>query len=52
MVSLRHSFLLFSGYNHSFIDFGGVVQEVCNAAVEKYGVGACGPRGFYGTMGK
>jgi len=26
------------------------VKEACNAAVEKYGVGACGPRGFYGTM--
>jgi hypothetical protein len=28
------------------------IKEACNAALEKYGVGACGPRGFYGTIGK
>lgn len=27
-------------------------QESCTAALEKYGVGSCGPRGFYGTIGK
>lgn len=29
-------------------------QEINNSAVEcinKYGVGSCGPRGFYGTVG-
>lgn len=26
------------------------VQEACRAAIEKYGVGSCGPRGFYGTI--
>jgi len=26
------------------------IKEACNAALEKYGVGACGPRGFYGTI--
>ncbi|CAL1367315.1 unnamed protein product [Linum trigynum] len=26
------------------------VQESCTAALEKYGVGSCGPRGFYGTI--
>ncbi len=25
-------------------------QEVGKATVEKYGVGSCGPRGFYGTI--
>lgn len=25
-------------------------QEACKATVTKYGVGACGPRGFYGTI--
>ena len=27
-------------------------QESCTAALKKYGVGSCGPRGFYGTIGK
>ncbi|XP_042477145.1 long chain base biosynthesis protein 1b [Macadamia integrifolia] len=26
------------------------LNESCTAAVEKYGVGSCGPRGFYGTI--
>lgn len=26
------------------------LQEVGKATVEKYGVGSCGPRGFYGTI--
>ncbi|CAN6466260.1 unnamed protein product [Victoria cruziana] len=26
------------------------VMESCTAALEKYGVGSCGPRGFYGTI--
>ncbi|KAJ4981630.1 hypothetical protein NE237_032467 [Protea cynaroides] len=26
------------------------LHESCTAAVEKYGVGSCGPRGFYGTI--
>ncbi|KAL2542299.1 Long chain base biosynthesis protein 1 [Abeliophyllum distichum] len=28
----------------------GVKQESCTKAVEKYGVGSCGPRRFYGTI--
>ena len=28
-----------------------VSQESCTSALEKYGVGSCGPRGFYGTIG-
>ncbi|KAL3698504.1 hypothetical protein R1sor_012580 [Riccia sorocarpa] len=26
------------------------VKEACEATLNKYGVGACGPRGFYGTI--
>jgi serine palmitoyltransferase len=26
-------------------------QAACAAAIQKYGVGSCGPRGFYGTIG-
>lgn len=25
-------------------------QEICRDTIKKYGVGACGPRGFYGTV--
>lgn len=28
------------------------IEEKAIAAVRKYGVGSCGPRGFYGTIGK
>lgn len=28
------------------------IRESAIAAVRKYGVGSCGPRGFYGTIGK
>lgn len=27
-----------------------LMQDDCKATVAKYGVGACGPRGFYGTI--
>jgi serine palmitoyltransferase len=26
------------------------VGAACRATIEKYGVGSCGPRGFYGTI--
>ena len=26
------------------------VQAACQKTVEKYGIGSCGPRGFYGTI--
>ena len=27
-------------------------QDAAVASVQKYGVGSCGPRGFYGTIGR
>ena len=27
-------------------------QETAIKSIQKYGVGSCGPRGFYGTIGK
>ena len=39
---------------HNYLGFAGNT-EIEKAAVEtirKYGVGSCGPRGFYGTVGK
>ena len=38
---------------HNYLGFSGNV-DIEQAAVEtirKYGVGSCGPRGFYGTVG-
>ena len=26
------------------------LQSACEATINKYGVGSCGPRGFYGTI--
>ena len=26
------------------------MQRACEATIDKYGVGSCGPRGFYGTI--
>ena len=31
-------------------DVGVHLQELCEATINKYGVGSCGPRGFYGTI--
>ncbi len=28
----------------------GPAQDICRRTIEKYGVGACGPRAFYGTI--
>ncbi|PRW20998.1 long chain base biosynthesis 1-like [Chlorella sorokiniana] len=28
----------------------GEIREACRGTIEKYGVGSCGPRGFYGTI--
>jgi len=27
-----------------------MMQDICRNTITKYGVGACGPRGFYGTI--
>ena len=27
-----------------------LLQKACAATITKYGVGSCGPRGFYGTI--
>ena len=29
-----------------------VIEDAAIETLRKYGVGTCGPRGFYGTMGK
>jgi 7-keto-8-aminopelargonate synthetase-like enzyme len=37
----------FLEYLNELVDF----QDSCVGSLEKYGVGSCGPRGFYGTIG-
>lgn len=34
-----------------FVDEESMIDEAENC-IRKYGVGSCGPRGFYGTFGK
>ncbi|KAL0025965.1 hypothetical protein WJX77_008574 [Trebouxia sp. C0004] len=36
----------------NFLGFAGdkAIEEACAATINKYGVGSCGPRGFYGTI--
>ncbi len=36
----------------NFLGLGGTPEmiDVASRTVEKYGVGSCGPRGFYGTI--
>jgi 7-keto-8-aminopelargonate synthetase-like enzyme len=36
-------------YNQVFLK---KTQDSSTSAMEKYGVGSCGPRGFYGTIGE
>lgn len=37
---------------HNYLDLSGKAELIENAveAIKKYGVGSCGPRGFYGTV--
>ena len=39
---------------HNYLGFAGnpVVEEAAIECVRKFGVGSCGPRGFYGTAGE
>ena len=43
-------YLSWAGSN--FLGIGGMAatKEACRETIEKYGVGSCGPRGFYGTF--
>ena len=38
--------------NASFLINNFKMKEKAIQSVQKYGVGSCGPRGFYGTIGK
>lgn len=47
-----HHCLNLATHNYlSFVD-KSVIEERAIKSIRKYGVGSCGPRGFYGTVGK
>lgn len=40
----------FASYNFVSLANCAAVKAACEATIRKYGVGSCGPRGFYGTI--
>ncbi|KAL0236280.1 hypothetical protein GEMRC1_002862 [Eukaryota sp. GEM-RC1] len=48
--SLHSSLLNFSSLNFFNLATNKSVLSTCASTITKYGVGSCGPRGFYGTM--
>lgn len=40
----------FSSFNFLGLANHPKIKEECKKAIDKYGVGSCGPRGFYGTI--
>lgn len=40
--------------SHNYLNLLGneTIQEKAIGSINKYGVGSCGPRGFYGTIGE
>jgi len=44
------SLVNFASYNFLDVIGNAEVRAACEATIVKYGVGACGPRGFYGTI--
>ena len=42
--------LLFLGYFQEFFILAVGRQDACKKTIDKYGVGSCGPRGFYGSI--
>lgn len=45
-------FEVFGKFSLSYIRQLFITQEAAIKSLRKYGVGSCGPRGFYGTIGK
>lgn len=43
-------YLNFASYNFMGIADNDNVQKACKETISKYGVGSCGPRGFYGSI--
>lgn len=46
-----HNCLNFGTHNYLGLLNSPDIQEQAVSAIRKYGVGSCGPRGFYGTIG-
>lgn len=47
-----HDCLNMASHNYLGLLSDREIQDSAIASVHKYGVGSCGPRGFYGTIGK
>lgn len=47
-----HDCLNMASHNYLALLSDKGIQDSAIATVQKYGVGSCGPRGFYGTIGK
>jgi serine palmitoyltransferase len=53
-IIVRDKFIAWQCFNIFFWEYLNEVndfQDSCIGSLEKYGVGSCGPRGFYGTIG-
>ena len=42
--------LNFASFNFLGLAGNKAIEAKCEATIDKYGVGSCGPRGFYGTI--
>eukprot|EP01025_Chloroclados_australasicus_P008250 TRINITY_DN1287_c0_g3_i1.p1 TRINITY_DN1287_c0_g3~~TRINITY_DN1287_c0_g3_i1.p1 ORF type:complete len:563 (-),score=76.62 TRINITY_DN1287_c0_g3_i1:326-1945(-) len=49
-VADGQSYLNFTSSNLLGLSGDPEIEEQCRQTIEKYGVGSCGPRGFYGTI--
>ncbi|OQV16257.1 Serine palmitoyltransferase 1 [Hypsibius exemplaris] len=50
VVSGGKKYLNLASYNFLNLIGNTTLEETAKAAIRKYGVGSCGPRGFYGTV--
>jgi serine palmitoyltransferase len=51
LTLFQQLFFLFVWAFGEYLNEVGDFQDSCVGSLEKYGVGSCGPRGFYGTIG-
>eukprot|EP01023_Acetabularia_acetabulum_P065457 TRINITY_DN8669_c0_g2_i2.p1 TRINITY_DN8669_c0_g2~~TRINITY_DN8669_c0_g2_i2.p1 ORF type:complete len:542 (+),score=69.19 TRINITY_DN8669_c0_g2_i2:62-1627(+) len=49
-ISNGKTYINFSSQNLLGLSGDPEIEQKCRETIEKYGVGSCGPRGFYGTL--
>ena len=52
MIVDNHKCLNFASMNFLGLAKNSMIAEEASNCVRKYGVGSCGPRAFYGTVGE